>query len=85
MRPEIQANNPAIIQFIKPFLVIVVFRIMEVEYIFADQDKFVDSVFEHRFHHIAVQVHNIVIKAVVPFAYKFDNTVTIVIISKKYF
>jgi hypothetical protein len=57
---------------------------MEVKYVFADDDEFMNTLEHQCFRYIAFKVHDVVVEQVVPFANHFDNGVSIDIIRIQY-
>src|SRR5690606_16236182 len=86
MLSEVNGSYPSVfIYFFKPFLVIAIIRSMKVEYIFANQNKFANSVFHHVLNHITLQHHNIIADGIIPFAHQLNDGKRFVVIAINYF
>jgi len=82
---EIKAGYPTIIQSIEPFLIIGIVGVMKIEHIFSNKDVFGDAFFKQVLDYITVEEHNVVVQAIVPFANKLNDAITVFVISKKQF
>ncbi len=58
---------------------------MIVEYVFTNENEFVNAVFHHPINQIALHVHDVIINAIIPLTDKFDYGKLVFIISKKNF
>lgn len=87
MLTDIEQCDPApfIMHFFGPFGIVIVFSGVKVEDIFPKKDEFGDALFHQRVSHIALQVHDVVMQGVVPFADQFDQGILFVVIGVKNF
>ena len=51
---KINSNDPSFINILKPFFIITIIRTMKIQYIFAYQNKFTDSIFDKQFNNITL-------------------------------
>lgn len=58
---------------------------MEIQHIFSDDDELADAVGHEFIHHIPLQKHDVVVQAVVPFAYQLKNGEALLVVGEKDF
>jgi hypothetical protein len=76
-----EADPAAFVEgFFLPFFVVAIVGAVEVEDVFADEDKFVDAFRYHVVDDLAFEEHDIVVEAVVPFAEHFHDDEALVVI-----
>jgi hypothetical protein len=52
---------------------------MKVKYIFTDQNIFGDPLLLQKFYHVTLQVHHIIVQAVIPFPEQFNDAIMLFI------
>ena len=87
MLAEVQQGNPSIqiIHFFKPLFIVAIVRAVIVEHILTNQNKARYAAIDHFFNHIALEGHDVVVEAIVPFSDELDDTVPFVVVAVKYF
>ncbi len=85
MFPEVKTNDPSIFNILEPLLVIIITISMKVQHIFANENEMIDCFIDHRLDHLTIEIHDVVVEQVVPFAYQFDDTKILFVITKQHF
>ena len=73
MVPEIQPYDPSFLNLIEPFLVIIIVSRMEIQHILPDKYELVYFFFQQDLGNIPLEVHDVVVQGIVPFAQKLND------------
>lgn len=85
MLSEINKGYPSVSHIIKPLIIIIIIGVMEIQNVFTNQDEFCDPVCHQYICNIPLQVHDIVVQAIIPFTNQLDDAKSKVIICIKDF
>jgi len=81
----IEQHNPALLlaYVFVPLLVVTVVIAVKIEHMLADENKLIDALPHQGVYDVALEVHDIVVEAIVPFAYQLKDGVVFLVIGKQ--